>query len=192
MRKLLVTACISLLATLPVSAETAKENRGPGGLAAAAVTINATVQAINYDTREVTLKREDGKAFSMKVGPEARNFNQVKVGDNVTFEYMEALAIDVRKAGGTNLAEPQAAIDVARAPKGEKPAAVITETVTIEAQVTAIDHKSRMVTLTGPQGNSMTFKVGEQAKRFGEIKTGDKVVVDYVEAMGISVTTPKG
>src|SRR5262245_5161825 len=53
------------------------------------------------------------------------------------------------------------------------------DTIAVRATVTAIDQASRMITLTGPAGNSVTMQVGEQVRNFGQIKAGDKVVVRY-------------
>ena len=58
--------------------------------------MTATVEAIAMDTREVTLRGKDGTIQTIKVGPEARNLDQVKVGDNVTVSYYESLAAQMR------------------------------------------------------------------------------------------------
>lgn len=163
-------------------------NNGPGGAVIGSVTVQATVQSIDYKTRKVTLLKEDGSTVTLTVGPAARNFDQVKKGDNVKFEYVEALAIDVQKAQGQLGMDSD--VTVARSPKGDKPAGMISETVTLKALVENINYKDRVVTLKGPEGNSMTLKVGDQAKRFNEVKKGDQVVVVYTEALGISVTPP--
>jgi hypothetical protein len=65
------------------------------------------------------------------------------------------------------------------------------ETISLSALVEDIDYSARLVTLKGPEGNSLTLKVGEQAKKFNEVKKGDRVAVTYTEALGISVTSPE-
>ena len=42
-----------------------------------------TNYAIDYASRTVTLKTDSGKSVTLQVGPQAKNFNQVKVGDKV-------------------------------------------------------------------------------------------------------------
>lgn len=52
----------------------------------------------------------------------------------------------------------------------------------VTATIRAIDTPSRTVTLDGPNG-LVTVQVGEQAKRFSELKVGDKVVVSYYQGL---------
>lgn len=59
---------------------------------------------------------------------------------------------------------------------------------TVTAIVTAIDLKTRHVTLQLPDGTSQTFAVGPQARNLPQTKVGDQVVVQYQEAIEIDVT----
>ena len=49
----------------------------------------ATVEKVDKDKREVTLKSEDGKETTIKVPETVRNFDQIKVGDIVTAKYTQ-------------------------------------------------------------------------------------------------------
>ncbi|HYS94003.1 MAG TPA: hypothetical protein VEL48_11255, partial [Candidatus Acidoferrales bacterium] len=53
----------------------------PGVVMADVVVINATVEAVDKDKRTVTLKGSGGRSVTLKVGPNAKNFDQIKVGD---------------------------------------------------------------------------------------------------------------
>lgn len=64
------------------------------------------------------------------------------------------------------------------------------ETVTATAVVDAIDHAKRIVTFKGPEGNSVTLRVPEDVKRFGEVKVGDKLNVTYRESYVYTVRKP--
>jgi hypothetical protein len=57
--------------------------RGAASSSADHVQANAQVEAIDYSARTVVLKGEGGRVIELKVGPSAKNFDQVKVGDNV-------------------------------------------------------------------------------------------------------------
>ena len=70
------------------------------------------------------------------------------------------------------------------------PSASISEVVTVKATVTALDLPTRMITLKGPKGNSITFHVSDDVKRLPEVKVGDIVVVKYYESYAIKVTKP--
>lgn len=76
------------------------------------------------------------------------------------------------------------------AKEGEKPAIEESTLVTVTATVEAIDQKTRMVTLKGPQGNSVTFKAGEQVKNLSQVKVGDSVLAKYYESVAIEVKKP--
>jgi len=55
------------------------------------------------------------------------------------------------------------------------------------ATVEAIDQSTRMVTLKGPQGNSITFKAGEEVRNLPQVKVGDEVKVGYYESLEVRV-----
>jgi hypothetical protein len=79
---------------------------------------------------------------------------------------------------------------VVSAPKGAKPMGVVVDTVVVSGKVTAIDYDARTVTLVGPEGNSRTFKVGPEARKFADVKQGDVVVVTLKSATSLQVVTP--
>lgn len=65
--------------------------------------------------------------------------------------------------------------------------AALAQTVRLTATITAIDKATRDVTLKGPQGNEVTVTAGPQVKNFDAMKVGDKVDVDYVEALTLEL-----
>lgn len=163
----------------------------PAGVIAAATTLKATVDAIDYDKRTVVLRSEDGQSTTtMDVGPEVKNFNQVKKGDVLLVEHLESIALVVVPKGEAPSAKGSTStLEVAK--PGEKPRAVEVNTHEIVATVDAIDYKARTVTLRGPEGNTRTLKVGPEAKRFDNVKKGDEVFVSYTETTAISVQSPQ-
>ena len=69
-----------------------------------------------------------------------------------------------------------------------KPAAGgFSQTVEIQASVTAIDLKTRMVTLKSPDGNETTIYVDKRARNLPQVKVGDVVKVAYHEAVAWKV-----
>ncbi len=179
--------CVWAVATfLMLSAATAFAADEPGGEVSELVVLTATVDKIDMATREVTLRSEDGKLETVRVGPEARNLDQVRAGDKVTMKYYRALAIFVGPAGE----EPSITemTEVRRAPPGAKPAGQVTSVVEAVATVEALDPAERTATIRGPRGNVQTLKVDGQV-RLDKVKVGDRVVVRYTEAIAISVET---
>jgi Cu/Ag efflux protein CusF len=63
-------------------------------------------------------------------------------------------------------------------------------TVTVTATVAAINHKTREVTLRGPDGNTDTIRVSDQVQNLNQVKKGDQVVATYYESIAIQVKKP--
>jgi len=57
--------------------------------------VTATVEAIDYATRSVTLRGPEGNVRTIKVDPSVKRLNEVKKGDQVVARYTEGLAISV-------------------------------------------------------------------------------------------------
>ncbi|MFP3566035.1 hypothetical protein [Paraburkholderia sp. SIMBA_030] len=148
------------------------------------VKTTSTVVGIEPATRTVWLKDAKGKVVQLVVGEEARNFDQLKIGDVVTAEYSQALTVTLKKGGAPLAAKENQTLE--RTPLGAKPGGTAAREVTVVANVTAINTHTGVVTLKGPQGNSLDLVVQdpEQLKR---IKKGDQMEVVYNEAVAISV-----
>jgi hypothetical protein len=69
----------------------------PGFAVIDAIEVRAAVVAIDYKTREVTLKSPDGKVKKVTAGPEVKRLNEVKVGDSVVARLTRAISIEVSK-----------------------------------------------------------------------------------------------
>lgn len=65
----------------------------PGGVVTDTVTLRATVEAIDYASREIALKGPKGKVVALKVADDVEGFAEVKVGDSVAVAYTQALAL---------------------------------------------------------------------------------------------------
>jgi hypothetical protein len=177
--------------TLPASAQQKPEagavtmaSSAPGtGTIASTVKVTATVTAIDAAKREVTLKGPQGKEHTLTAGPDVRNFDQIKVGDMVVVRYAEALTLTLKKDGKELRGSTESA-DAARSKKGEKPAGIVSRQVEVTADVTALDAKTRTVTLRGPN-RVVDLKV--HPDQFKLIKVGDQVQAVYTEAVALSV-----
>jgi len=150
--------------------------------------MTATVQAIDLKTRIVTLKGPKGEVRDIKVGEEAVNLPQVKVGDLVTVKYYESLAIEVIKPGTVSGAGEKSAI--VKAKPGEMPGGMAARQSTVTATVTAIDKKKGTITLKGPEGKTVIAKA-EEPKNLDKVKVGDELLITYTEALSISVEKAK-
>jgi hypothetical protein len=153
-----------------------------------AAVMTATVEGIDLEKRLVTLKGPKGETRTIKVGEEARNLPQVKVGDLVTVKFYESMAVEVIKPGTAAGAGQSSAI--VRAKPGEMPGGMATRTAQVTATVTAIDKKKGTLTLKGPEGNLVTAKA-EDPKNLDKVKVGDDLLITITEALAISVEHAK-
>lgn len=149
------------------------------------VTATATVQAVDLEKRQVVLKGKGGKLHTIVVGEEVHNLPQIKVGDQVELTYYEALAVNLEKNAPGNITERKDAVTVERAEPGQKPAGMVRQDIEIVANVTTINSKTRKVTLAGPE-RTVTVKAPRDVD-ISQIKVGDQVRVNYVEALAIAV-----
>ena len=157
----------------------------PGtGTVAATVSISASVVAIDNELRQVTLKGPKGNLKTLTVGPDARNFDQIKVGDMVTVRYVEALTLTLKK-DGKELPSKEATQGAARSKAGDKPAGIVGQQVEVTADVIATDPKTQTLTLKGPK-RTVELKV-PSAEQFKLVKVGDKIQAVYTEALALSV-----
>lgn len=157
--------------------------------AARVVQLTATVVSIDYKTRHVTLKGEDGKTKTLVV-PEDKvpNFKQIKKGDQVNVDYFESLTLELEKAG-TPLQAPTVVTESDRAAPGQRPSGGVAAAVTASAKITKIDKAAGVVTLVGAKGKTIELPVKDPAV-FDKIKVGDVVRATYVEAVAVAVEKP--
>ena len=166
----------------PVAAVVAASAPGKGGVAGT-VKVTATVVALDPATRTATLKGAKGKIVDVVVPPEAKNFDQIRVGDLVTVEYLRALTLELKGPGSIRSGTSQAAS--APAPAGAVAGGSAARQVVVMANVTAVNAKENVITLRGPKGNSVDVTVDPSQLKL--VKVGDQVEAVYTEAMAVTV-----
>jgi Cu/Ag efflux protein CusF len=169
---------LALLAAIPVAA------LAQGVKKAQAVEVTAKVTAIDHTNRIVTLENADG-VVELGVGPEVKRFDELKVGDAVTFTYMESVLAEIQKAAPADASKPAAEPQVTRG-KGPRPGGMVSQTQKATVTIQAIDANVPSVKVKTADGASISFKVQDKAKLTG-FKVGDKVDITYTEALMISV-----
>jgi Cu/Ag efflux protein CusF len=155
-----------------------------GSALATSIQGGATVERIERATREVTLRRHDGSLLPIVAGEEVRNFDQIRVGDIVETEIIEAVAVAVEPAH-TQVRERRDQVSAQRALPGERPGAKTTRTVDIVATVQDVDPKARLITVRGAL-QTVQLKVAD-AIDLSQIKRGDNVRAVYVESISMRV-----
>jgi len=166
----------------PVAAVIAASAPGVGGVAGA-LKVTATVVALDAATRTATLKGAKGRIVDVVVPPEAKNFDQIRVGDLVTVEYMRALTLELRGPGSLRTSSSQTS--TAPAPAGAVAGGAAGRQVVVMANVTAVNTKESYVTLRGPKGNSVDVTVDPSQLKL--VKVADQVEAVYTEAVAVTV-----
>ena len=174
-----ILAVSALLVLLPIVALAQKPNTKTH-----TTTLKATIDAIDKDARTVTLKDKDGDYQTIYCGPEIKRFDELKVGDEITFRYTESIVVKMAKAGDKAKSSSEEPAVVRGA--GAKPSATITHQQTAVVLVKAIDSKAPSVTVQTDDGRTSSFKV-ENKGLLKNIKAGDRVEIHYTEALAISV-----
>jgi hypothetical protein len=186
-RKLIVVATLVALASAGF-AQTEPQvdvTSAPGKVSVTGtVKTRSTIVGIEPGTRTVWLKDAKGKIVELVVGDEARNFDQLKIGDVVKAEYSQAITVTLRKDDSPLSATENKTLE--RTPLGAKPGGAAAREITVIANVTAVNTHTGVVTLKGPQGNSVDLVV-EDPDQLKHIKKGDRMEVVYNEAVAISV-----
>ncbi|MEN9783370.1 MAG: hypothetical protein RJA24_713 [Pseudomonadota bacterium] len=151
------------------------------------VKMTATVKAVDYDNRLITLQGPEGKAMTVEASPEVKRLKEIKAGDMVVINYTQAIAAELKKAGSASGVAVKE--DVKRSKASEKPGVSGQREVKATVTIDAVDLKNNIVTFTGPQGNVNIVAVKRPQMRefLKTLKVGDKVDVTFTEAVAVSV-----
>ncbi len=149
------------------------------------VKVTAKVVGIDRADRTVTLVGPRGNVVEIEAGDEVRNFDQIRVGDEIGITYYESVALYLGAPGS------QPEVDVTevmgRAKKGDKPAGVVLGAIDVSAVVRGVHKSNRALTLEMPDGHTVTSKVDPSLKAFDSLKVGDTIHARVTRALAISV-----
>lgn len=149
------------------------------------LTLGATIEALNLETREISVKGPAGNTYTFTVDPAVKRLAEFKVGDAITLDYYASLAAELREPTAEEKAEPLAVLkdagkgDASTAPKagGYR---IIRAVVTIEG----LDAPTGTATVKGPRGNYVVVKVKDPAV-LPKLHLGQTLVVVYAEAFAV-------
>jgi hypothetical protein len=147
--------------------------------------VTAKVQAINHETRLVTLLRADGSTVTFTASDEARNLDQVMVGDIVHAKYVESISIEVVANEGMEPESHELAA-IARTEEGQMPGLAAFDAQVVTATVEDINIEANTFKLKGPDGN-VTEYVARNPDNLKKAAVGDLVIITIAESMAISV-----
>jgi hypothetical protein len=106
-----------------------------------------------------------------------------------TFAFIAAAALAITVVTGC-AQQPSATDDTVVSSEPGK--GMVTRTIQVSAQVVGIDSRTRTVTLKGPEGKVADIVAGPEVRNFDQIRTGDMVVVRYVQAFSLELRKTTG
>jgi hypothetical protein len=174
----------AMLSATAIAAEQQSASELPSVTRGTEMSTVATVESVNMKTRTVRMRESNGKISSFVAGDEVRNLAQVKVGDMVVVKYTIGLVMALNKAG-TTVRSREDKMEVGRAELGQKPGSIVRKTVTMTANVTAVDQGARTVTLKGAK-RTLNLPVASDVD-LTNVKVGDQVDAVFQESTAISV-----
>jgi len=181
----ILLAFLLLFATSAWSGESTPATDKPSMSTSQTVIVTALVEAINHETREVTLRGPEGDSVSFVASEEARNLPQVKAGDIVMAEYTQSMSIEVFANDGSAPGAGEMTI-AGRSEEGEMPGLAAIDAVVVTATVEEINIEANTFKLKGPAGEIREYEA-RNPENLKKAAVGDLVVITYSEAIAISV-----
>lgn len=159
------------------------------------VSVSATVDHVDLNKRELTLRGPDGNPFIVQVPESVQRLDNVKMGDQVSIDYYQSAALSLKKPEAGAVTGAQARTTVQKAP-GALPGGVVGQQISATAKVNKVDASKGQLMIKAPDGQIDTINVKDPQMRadLKNLKPGDDIQVTYSEAMAVSMTprtTPK-
>mgnify|MGYP003572934405 FL=1 len=154
------------------------------------IEVTATVEDLDLAKRLITVKGPSGKVVTSEVGPQVKNLDQVKAGDEVHVKYYRAVMqhaekLDKEAKRGGTVTDSGAAT----AAVGEMPAGIAGREVKETVEVLLVDEYKKAVAFRGMDGRYREISVDAPHLEhwLKDLEKGDKVRVHYREALAIYV-----
>ena len=187
---MLASAACALALSAPALAQSASSAavaaKAPGArLQAGEVEVRAKVVELDKVGRLATLKGPKGNVVTVEIPAEFKNFDQVRVGDELVVRYSAAVIATLEPASKSGIRERVESGSTASAGAGALPGTAAARTVDVLVVVSALDRKARTATLRGAR-RTVTVKVPEGID-LSKVKVGDEVRATMVEAVVLNV-----
>lgn len=148
------------------------------------------IQALNVKERLVVLADMEGNLVDVvEVDDDVKGFDKLAIGDIVTIEYYESLALQLAAPDAQPLNTQDITVVTEDTGKG-KPGKIDVEIVSEVVEVIGIDRATNMLKYKAPGKQVARVKVDPSVSTMDKLKPGEKVLVTYTEATAISVAKP--
>jgi uncharacterized membrane protein (UPF0127 family) len=191
LRRILYAAGLAAAVTaLPMAAQNSTAPKKPAKTIndTQSTSVTATVEAVDAEHRELTLKSPKGEVVVIEVPETVKRFSEIKVGDQLKIKYTEALVLELHKADSGAKLGTEYGEQVERSP-GARPAGSVTRKIVATVAVQAIDKSIPSITVQTAKGNTQSFRV-QDVKNLENVAVGDKISITYSEAIAVQVMSP--
>jgi len=147
------------------------------------VKLTTIVENINLESRRITLRGPEGNSRTIIASEEAKNLDQIDIGDQVNVEYVQHMSIEVFANDGM---EPGAGTmsATARNTEDEAPGAMMMETTVLTATVEEINIEANTFKLKWPDGAIKEYEA-QDPENLKKAAVGDLVVTTFTEALAM-------
>jgi len=195
-------ACLGLAVALPALAEEPKgdysalrpqsEMEAPPTALGEGVLVQktGTIMDVDQANRLVTIKGPEGGMVTVQAGPEVKNLDQVKPGDQVTVSYYQSMAVDVIAPGSA--AKSESETTMVRAEPGAMPAGAVGRQERKTVKIASVDPIKKAISFYDENGRwrEVSMDRPDLEHYLTELKDGDTVEVVFTEALAVSITAP--
>jgi hypothetical protein len=164
--------------------KTSKQDK-PSMTAAMEIMVTARVIAIDHESRVVSLRGPKGQEHTFTAVEEARNLDQVEVGDLLTVEYVQYIHLEV-VAPESQPEQRLEMVALARSKAGEMPGLTAVETEIDVTTVDAINLEANTFKLKWPDGSVKEY-AAQNPENLKKAEVGDLLLIAYTRAISISV-----
>jgi hypothetical protein len=155
------------------------------------VTMSATVDAIDREKRELTLRSASGDVTTVTVDEAVKRLDEIEKGDEVKVKYYVSVVAELREPTAEEKKNPiLSSAGQTKAPSTAPPSVKSLRLTRAVATVEGLQRPTRLVTLKGPRGKFVTVQA-DDVKRMEKLHLGDTIVITFTEALAVAVEKAK-
>lgn len=181
---IVITLSLLIASPLLASEPTPKSTRKPAISESKSSTITAQITDINHKKRIIILKKKDDAVLQIELANTVSNLKQLKVGDYITVDMVETMAVFVEKNAGKKLRKQSYETVKVELP-GQKKLQTRIKVEEATASIEAIDLEKRLITMKFHDGKKQTYFVSRKTKNLEKLNTNDQILFRYTKAKGV-------
>lgn len=200
---LLFAACLVVALPLRAADDSRKGDAHMKTARSDTVQVKTTVEAIDHTNRTLTLKEKDGDLVTVYAAPDVQGFDTLNVGDKVSLQYREAVALQLHKTddrdrdrtttspsggdpGGAPYDSPSGSTTGSETGVTGTPAGMTAAQVTTLATVKDVDTRDQEITFQTEDGRMVSARLDDR-DLVKDIDPGDQIEVTYTNPVLVSV-----